>query len=247
MTWNRDYFEKSDEGAFSFFVIFGEFTDELSISASKYNFTEVPEGTDMVKYHDGAGAEHRDGFKTGYLWNELVDLDPELASIISDAPSCMVIRTESHDQSSLDYLRNVIGLATYFLDNGGISIYKPQRIKWWSPQEWREEIFEPKTPQIYSHTTILVSQQDDGLNWYHTRGMSLFARPDLSIHDVAPDQSENVIEMINRFISYQARGGQIEDGKSVNMKGLPETMWCEHKGSHDDPDFNNKHVEIHWK
>ena len=246
MTWDRKLFLPSENNVLSFFIIFGEFENGVNISASKYNFTEVPEDTDIVKYHDGASPEYRDGFRSGYLWEELCLGDPELASIITSAPSCVVIRTETTDKETLDYLRNIVGLVTYFLDIGGVCVCEPQRLKWWAPNEWREHVFLPKEPQPYQHTMILVSEQDDGKYWYHTRGLRLFARPDMSVHDVTEKYSKKVHELMNRFIEYQAYGGIIEDGKNINMEGLPSSMWCEYRGCEEDPEFNNRHIEIHW-
>jgi hypothetical protein len=247
MTWERPYFLPSEDGLLSFFVIFGEFEDGVSISGSKYNFTKVPENTDIVRYHDGASPEYRDSFRSGYLWEELCGENPELSRVIEKAPNCMVIRTEIADQETLDYLRNIVGLTTYFLDNGGICVYEPQRFKWWTPDEWREHIFLPKEPKPYEHTTILVSEQEDGCLWYHTRGLRLFARPDISVHNVTSEYSEKVQEMINRFIEFQALGGMIENGENIQMEGLPSSMWCEHRGNEEDPNYNNKHVEIRWE
>jgi hypothetical protein len=246
MGWNRKYFTPSDDSVFSFFVIFGGFEDGVNISASKYNFNEIPDNTVIQKYHDGAAPDYRDSFREGYLWDEISCENRKLAEVIKAAPSCMVVCMESSDQETLDYLRNTIGIVTHFLDNGGVCVYEPQRFKWWSPDEWRESVFLPKEPKPFEHTVILVSKQEDGNLWYHTRGLRLFARPDLSVHSVTPEISQKVHEMINRFIEFQALGGVIEDGKNINMNGLPSSMWCEHLGSVDDLDFNNKHVEIHW-
>lgn len=246
MTWSRERYSPSNQQIFAYFVVFGDFSDEVSISASKYNFTELPANTDIVKYHDGAGAEFRDQYKTGYLWDRLCQEIPELADAIDNSPACMVIQTEIEDQLTLDYLRNLIGLVTYFLDDGGVCVFEPLNFKWWSKDEWSKKIFQPKEPKIYRHVQILSSDQDDDNSWLHTRGMRLFGRPDISIHDVPEKHFDIVCEMINRFIELQALGGIVEDGQSINMEGLPEGMWCENKGDLDDPDFNNVHLEIHW-
>ncbi len=247
MSWERTYFTPTEENVFSFFVIFGDFGNEVNISGSKYNFDGLPENTDIVKYHDGASPEYRDGFKSGYLWNELCEEDSDLANAVNSAPSCMVIRTEIPDQKSLDYLRNLVGLVTYFLDDGGVCVYEPQRFKWWHPKEWRTNVFLAAEPKPFQHTQILVSEQENGQLWYHTRGLRLFARSDISVHDVTGATASSVIKMINRFIVYQVLGGVIENGKRINMAGLPSSMWCEHRGDLDDDDFNNKHVEVHWE
>ena len=246
MSWERTHFVPSDEAVFAFFVIFGEFNDEVNISASEYSFTGLPENTEIVKYHDGASPEYRDGYKSGYLWEEFCDEKTELAREINQASSCMVVRVETFDKDSLSYLQNLIGIVTYFLDNGGLCVYEPQRLKWWEATEWRENIFLPNEPQPFKHTIILISEQKNGLRWYHTRGLRLFARPDISVHDVKPEHEDKIHEMINRFIEFQALGGIIEDGQTIDMDKLPSSMWCEHRGNHNDHDFNNKHVEIHW-
>ena len=89
--------------------------------------------------------------------------------------------------------------------------------------------------------------QENGNLWYHTRGLRLFARPDISVHNVTGEYADKVHEMINRFIEFQALGDIIENGKNIKMQGLPDSMWCEYRGDESDPDFNNKHVEIHWE
>ena len=55
MTWERPYYLPSDDNVFSYFIIFGEFEDGVNIAASKYNFTEVPENTDIVKFRISLG------------------------------------------------------------------------------------------------------------------------------------------------------------------------------------------------
>ena len=96
--------------------------------------------------------------------------------------------------------------------------------------------------------TILFSQhggEEEGA-WVHSRGMLKFGRPDLSIHQVRPDDFDSIVEMFNRFIAFQALGHLIPDGQEVRMAGLPQGMACRHGGDHDDADFNNVHVEIRW-
>lgn len=71
-----------------------------------------------------------------------------------------------------------------------------------------------------------------------------FGRPDLGMFNVTPDLKDGAIEMVNRFIEFQAFGGILEEGKEISMQGLPEGLFCHHAGDLDDPDFNNVHVEI---
>ena len=97
-----------------------------------------------------------------------------------------------------------------------------------------------------SHVSILFSAEESGGLWFHTRGMRKFGRPDLSLHNVPDKYEKAAIELCNRFIELQAAGGRIPDGQEIQMPSLPGGLVCRHKGSLDDPDFNNVHVEIQF-
>src|SRR5437667_12446663 len=91
-----------------------------------------------------------------------------------------------------------------------------------------------------------ISAEESGGRWFHTRGMRKFGRPDLSLHNVPDEYERAAIELCNRFIELQAAGGRIPDGQEIQMPSLPGGLVCRHKGSLDDPDFNNVHVEIQF-
>ena len=94
---------------------------------------------------------------------------------------------------------------------------------------------------------MILFSEENGSKWYHTRGLRKFGRPDLSIHDVPAKYEKQVTDLIERFIEFEGFGGIIPDGQKIKMKTLPEGMWCENKGDFEDPDFNNKHIEIYWR
>jgi len=52
---------------------------------------------------------------------------------------------------------------------------------------------------------ILTSEEPDrpGL-WYHTRGLRMFGRPDLSVRGVSPELEPAAQDLFNRFIEMQA-------------------------------------------
>jgi hypothetical protein len=66
----------------------------------------------------------------------------------------------------------------------------------------------------------------------------------LSIRNVQPQHEAAVEDMCNRFIEMQAFGGVIPEGQAIRINALPPGWQCRHGGSIDDPDFNNRHVEI---
>lgn len=107
-------------------------------------------------------------------------------------------------------------------------------------------MFEPASAVPTHHIMILTSEDENGTEWFHTRGMRKFGRPDFSVHRVGPDLRDAIIDLLNRFIEFQAFGGIIDEGQEIKMRSLPAGMICVHQGNLDDPDFNNVHVEIKW-
>jgi hypothetical protein len=131
------------------------------------------------------------------------------------------------------------------LESGGIAVFDPHMLKWWSADEWSARVFEPDGPVPRHHVVILVSDEPDaGHHWYHTRGMLKFGRPDLSIHDVPKSLGAAVEDLCNRFIEAQGFGAVIAEGQEIKMSSLPSGWRCHHGGHLDDPEFNNRHIDI---
>jgi hypothetical protein len=55
---------------------------------------------------------------------------------------------------------------------------------------------------------------------------------------------DTVGDLMNPFIEMLAFGAVVQDGQPVRMNALPEGWRCFHRGTLDDPDFNNRHIEI---
>lgn len=242
--WERPYFTQPLYNALLFVCVHGAFHADFNIEGQQYELSEVPYGIDIHRFGPDSHPETVQSYLSGHLWEKLQQENPGLAEQLERCPECYVITGELADSASLDYLRNINGLIAYLLDHGGISVYDPQGMIFTGKDEWRRRFFEPHAPVPLNHVMIIYTEDE---LWYHTRGLRKFGRPDLSIKGVAPEYSAAVIELFERFIVYQALGGIIEDGRTITLDGLPEGMWCENKGDFDDFDFNNKHVEIHWR
>ncbi|MGV3757361.1 MAG: hypothetical protein ACO1QS_18430 [Verrucomicrobiota bacterium] len=243
-SWPRPHFQAGGGDAFLLYVVYGQIDRTAALSRSKYRCDGIPAGLTVEAYGPETHPDIVASFREGYLWEELKKNQPDLAARISQADSCLVLKGTFNDPPSLDYLRNTIGLITHFLDQGGVTVYDPQMFKWWAPPEWKEKIFEPASAAPLHHTVILVSPESDGTEWIHTRGLRKFGRPDISIHGVTRSYKEGALDLCERFIELQAFGGIVPDGKEIRMSSLPSGMKCRHKGSLDDPDFNNVHLEI---
>lgn len=246
-SWARPHHRPTGAKALLFYIAYGDIQPAGALSRSRYRSGGVPAGCKLSQYSRPRDAETVEHFQSGYVWNEFRGDSPALAGAVADAPACMILRGEIGDPPTLDYLRDAVGLLTYLLDGGAVAIYDPQMFKWWSPDAWREHVFEPGVPVPRQHAVILISEEPtpDRL-WVHTRGMRKFARPDLSVHGVPHDRLDAVVEMCDRFINLQALGGVIAEGEAVRMASLPPGGSARHGGHVDDPDFNNVHVHIVW-
>ena len=118
---------------------------------------------------------------------------------------------------------------------------------WWQPSDWKQQIFDPAAAVPRHHAVILVSEEKgSSLKWFHTRGMREFGRPDISVHNVAPELEDGVIALCNRLIEHQAFGHVAHNGQHVKMASLPSGGVIRHGGDLDDPDFNNFHLDVSW-
>lgn len=245
-TWARVHFEPGGENAMVLYVIYGAFTNEPSISGAEYRTAGVPRGVEMRKLT--RKLQPVLPFTDGDFANLLRKDKPSLFTQIEQAPECLVLQGEVADPPNLDYLRDCIGLVTYFMQHGGVAVTDAQQFKFYDAAEWRQEFFASENPNVHRHVSILFSDEPSGGGrWFHTRGMRKFGRPDLSLRHVPQAYEKATIELCNRFIELQAFGGRIPDGQEVRMASLPSGLICHHKGSVEDPDFNNVHVEIDFQ
>ena len=165
--------------------------------------------------------------RTGVAWQWFVGDHPALAARVAAAPQAMIIRAEVERPESPAYLRHAIGLAQLLLDHGGVAVHDVQTLRWYTPEEWRAELFDDVL-RPHAHVVILTSVDGD-LAWIHTRGLRKLGRPDLSVR--APQaRRDDAIALVNREIVSLARGGHVAGATIV--------------GDLDDPDYNNVHVEL---
>lgn len=237
-SWLRPHFTPGGPLPKLFYAVFGSFPRAMPpLSRVRYRSQGLPAGV-IVSKQDASK------FREGPLWEALQEHNPRCARAVAVAPACMAVKGRVEEPEMLDYLRDTIGLVTYLLDQGGVALYDPVALRWWEPSEWKTQAFRPGEPRPRTHVTVLATQEEGGTIWLHTRGMLKFGRPDLSMRGVARGSEGLYTELFNRFIEYQALGGVIEEGREVRMAGLRSGLRCFHKGSQEDPDFNNVHIEI---
>ena len=226
-----------------FYAIYGDFPQEPQISGSRYRTRGLPSGTELHR----VTKEQRPVFPfcDGDFAKVLSDQNATLFESINQAPQCLTLQGNVTDARNLDYLRDCVGVVSYFLDHGGLAVLDPQVLKLYDGMEWRRSFLDSDQPNIFRHVLILYSAEPLGKGrWYHTRGLRKFGRPDLSLRNVPAAFESPALDLCNRFIELQALGGLIPEGQEIRINSLPPGLICRHKGNLDDPDFNNVHIEI---
>jgi hypothetical protein len=222
--WPRPHYVPGGKNPFLFYVVYGQIDTTKALSRSRYGSDGIPDGIDVMTYGP-IDADVVASFRHGYLWDQFTADNPGLAARVIAQNCCLVLKGEVSDPPSL---------------------YDPQMFTWWEPSDWRSRVWDVGLPAPRHHVVILLSEEADGTQWIHTRGMRKFGRPDLSIHNVGPQYRDAVIDLCNRFIELLAFGGVVDEGQEVRLGSLPSGMKCFRRGSEVDPDFNNEHIEIVW-
>ena len=245
-SWPRPHFTPGGGDALLFYVVFGEFDLTKPFSLTKYRSNGPADWLEVVQYDRARQPEVFAEYQSGPMWEKVTRDACITAAEAEKAPHAVAVRAAVTDPETLDYFRDTIGVVMWLLDVGGISAYDPQRLWLWTRQEWQIDVFGQGKPSPQEHVVILISDEDGGTQWIHTRGMRQYGRPDLSVHGVGPNRMDIVTRLIDRFIQGQADGQVIPEGQEIRMAGLPPGGVCRHAGDRDDPDFNNVHVEIEW-
>ena len=241
-SWPRPRYQAGGGDALVWLEIYGRWSgDQTEISLAKHNSAGLPpELLAQLLPNDGAAAWE------GAMADLARQSNPQAWQSALDAPQKLTIRGEISDPNSLDYLRDIIGVVAASLESGGQVAFEPQILTVWSAQQWRDQFFGAAFEPT-NHTLILVTPQNDGRTWLHTRGMRLFGRPDLSCRDVNSDELEGLQSIFNGLMRMMAAGTLIPDGQPVRAANSDEILRCFTRGTLDDDEFNNRHLELEWE
>ena len=246
--WHRPNFEQSFDKPFLFYVIFDLENTQLYLSRKVHNIDECPKELNIQYFSKDTSAEEKDyieGFLNGPIGTYLETAQKELFDRAHKAKDVVVVSGTFPDTDSLAYLKNSVGVIKALTMNKDVPILNYQTVQLHSSDHWVDLIVEPRKP-IPSHlVVILYSKEANGL-WFHTRGMRTFGRPDISLVGWPEDKTQEAQGLINHFIELYASGATPEDGKGIRAQGLPDGLFIQLKGDHDNLDFNNQYIEIAW-
>jgi hypothetical protein len=246
--WPRPQWRDSGDQAFLLWFVFGDFEPGFEIDAMKYRTRGTPAGMEVVRYVNRELAKW-DGYPlAGALGRLLWDENARLFERAKKARECVMLRGALPDPPDLDALRDLIGTITALGDLGGVAVIDPQTLSMFDAGVWRERFFDDDAFDARDHVLILCNEDEHAADrlHVHTRGMRKFARPDISIRNVPPAAAGVAGELADRFVDFQALGGTVEDGRTIELEGAPANLTIRHAGAFDDPDFNNRHLALHW-
>jgi hypothetical protein len=245
--WSRPNWQSGGGDPFLAYAIYGITAGNEPLRSDRYRTRGLPEGIEaLVHTRELRAAYLRESFEEGQPWDDLVQRDPALAERVLASPGCVLLSGGVSDQSSLLYLRDVVGFISFLLDHGGVAVYDLFTFQWWHPAEWQRTFFEDDEPQVAQHANIYFSQElPHRTRWLYTHGLRKFGRPDISVRHTPAEHLADAAGVCAELIEYQALGGVLAEHQGIRHPVLGRLI-VHHAGSMDDPEFNNVHVELQW-
>ncbi|MGH8115888.1 MAG: hypothetical protein ACREP0_05660 [Rhodanobacteraceae bacterium] len=244
--WTRPNWRRAADKAMLLYFVFGAFPGELQLDVSAHASRGLQAGVEMRRIPKAMLA-HWDGHPLrGVLGDVLRDGNPEAFDAARTAPDCLMLHGELADADSLAYLGDTLGVVAALLGAGGVVVVDPQILEIFSGDAWRARYAGAARAEPRNHVLILCHDDAGATAWIRTRGMRKFARPDVSIRHVPQAEVQRAGAVAARLVELEARGMLFGDGSSIAADGLPDDLRVVNAGSLDDPEFNNRHIEVTW-
>ena len=239
----REYYQDIGYRPFLFFVIFGITGEELEVSKEKHKVDELPEGLDIRTLSREEHGEYIDGFLLGEMGNILKKADNDLYEMCRKSEKCVIFQGSVEQDSTLRYMKNVIGIIQAFFEKGAVGVLDPQTFSLFSAENWMERFFD-KEVNAQNHVMIFYSEEN-GNYWLHTRGMAEFGRPDIGINDVPEEKVYDYNQIINQMIFYGGKGVFFEKDTRLHTKdGKSFVVHPEFVNDFENDDYNNAYYNV---
>lgn len=245
MDYERPYYTDLNYHPLLFYVIFGVKNGELVVSREKHHVDGFPEGLSCSCFTKAENGEYMESVIGGDLGRVLKNGNCTLYEEIRCADQWAIISGEVEQDSDMNYMRNVIGYIQAFMENGVIGVLDLQTFTLYTPDEWKNKIF-LREFSPYDHVVILTSEEN-GSMWLHTRGMRKFGRPDISMENVGKNCVDEAVQVINQMIYYGALGAFFSKATKLHTcSGNAYIVMPEFVDDFDNSDFNNAYYKIDW-
>ena len=243
MSNERKYYEDIGYKPFLVYVVFGVSGDDLEVSKTKHNVDGMPEGLEFLSLARPEHSEYIDGIIGGEIGKVLSKADKALYETCAATGKIVVIKGTIEEDSTLDYMRNLIGIVEAFMDKGAKGVLDLQTFTLYSPKEWKDRFF-GKEVNAQNHVVIMFSKEDDGY-WIHTRGMAEFGRPDYGISKVPEDKLEDYKQVIDQMVFYGGQGILFKgNAKLHTFNGKTFRVATEFVDDFENDDYNNAYYKV---
>ena len=240
---DRKYYQDIGYRPYLFYMIFGVSGEELEVSRERHKVDELPEGLDIRGLTREQHKDYIDGLLSGAMGKVLTEKDPALFKRCQEAEKCSILQGSVVHDSTLDYMRNAIGIIQAFIDQGAVGILDPQAITLYAPEQWTEKFFD-KEVNAQNHVLILYSKEETGY-WLHTRGMAEFGRPDIGISHVPENRVADYMQIMDQMIFYGGQGVFFEkDTRLHTANGKSFVIHPEFVNDFDNDDYNNAYYNV---
>jgi hypothetical protein len=188
-------------------------------------------------------------FRSGRNWQKLQQEQPGLAALVEAAPLAVALHGAISRHQSLDYLRDSLEIMTSLVGHGACAVADLVTWSWYDGPSWLARVEQGSLFNPFDHVLVLSNpepgESGESTSWLRTSGLRKFGRPDLSLRGVPMDQLESARKMLDRFINHLALGGQLEEGRLIQMEGLDGSYHSGAvQGGSEHPEFQNTFVEL---
>lgn len=243
MSNERQYYEDIGYKPFLVYLVFGVSGDALEISREKHNVDGIPEGLEFLSLSRPEHAEYIDGIMGDEIGKVLKRANSDLYETCKAADKVVVIKGEVKEDSTLDYMKNTIGIIEAFMDKGAKGVLDLQVFTLYSPEEWNSRFF-GKDVNAQNHVVVMFSKEEDGY-WIHTRGMAEFGRPDYGISNVPEDKLEDYKQVIDQMVFYGGQGLLFKGtAKLHTFNGKTFRVSAEFVNDFENDDYNNAYYNV---
>lgn len=243
----RPYYQDTGRRPYLFYAAIGATAAELEVSRSKHRVDEMPEGLGLSGLQRPEHSQYMDELLGGPLGKILNERDPGLYEKAKAAQSCLVVYGEVQEDGTLDYLRNAVGFVQAAVETGAVAVLDLQTLELYSPEEWEKKVFNFDF-HPFCHVNAMISPEEGGTLWLHTRGMRKFGRPDIGMTGVPQGELDRAKAVVDQMIFYGAQGAVFSRPAKLHIAiGGTCTVYPQLTGDLEDPDYNNEHYSLRWE
>ncbi len=203
--YQRPYYQDTGRRPYLFYAVMGARAEELHVSRSRHHVEEMSEGLGLSGLQRPGHSACMDELLGRTLGKILNERNQELYEKAKAAESWLVLYGEVQKDDTLKYLCNAIGFVQVAAETGAAAVLDLQTLELYSVVEWNQKIFSCKY-HPYCHVNAMISPEQDGKLWLHTRGMRKFGQPDIGMTDVPWGALDQAKAVVDQMIFYGAQG-----------------------------------------